>query len=291
MRKIDYNKGMSIQIAPHILQKYRRVQRVLERLNPEGRPWAMVSPGSAEPRGDIIVFPGSFNPPTLAHLAMLRQARIWARQRYGGHWQVYAALSRQIVDKETVERMALLDRVVLLERVLEKRVRYAGVLLLNRGLYVEQAQGIRAAFPQVRRLYFLVGFDKIVQIFDPHYYADRDAALRELFSLAELLVAPRGSDGEAQLRDLLARSENRSFARYVYLLPLDARYRDMSSTSARRGVQSDEVPAEVFDFVQRTRPYAPPERLDEDAERDVYAERTRALQILLASGPGGTSGG
>lgn len=290
MRKIDYNKGMSIQIAPHILRNYRRVQRVLERLNPEGQPWAMVSPGSAAPRGDSIVFPGSFNPPTLAHLAMLRQARAWAKQQYGGHWQVYVALSRQIVDKETVERMTLLDRVVLLERVLARQVREAGILLLNRGLYVEQAQGIRAAFPQVRRLYFLVGFDKIVQIFDPRYYTDRDAALRELFALAELLVAPRGSDGEAQLKELVAHPENRPFARYVHALPLDARYRDMSSTSARQGVRLDEVPEDVYDFVRRTRPYAPPERLEDGTERDIYAERTRALQEMLANGSGGRSG-
>jgi nicotinic acid mononucleotide adenylyltransferase len=282
---------MSTPIAPHILRNYRRVQRVLERLDPQGQPWAMVAPGSPAPRGDSIVFPGSFNPPTLAHLAMLRQARVWARQRYGGHWQVYAALSRQIVDKETVERMTLLDRVVLLERVLSKQVRHAGILLLNRGLYVEQARGIRAAFPQVRRLYFLVGFDKIVQIFDARYYTERDAALHELFALAELLVAPRGSDGEAQLKELLARSENRPFAGHVHALPLDARYRDMSSTSARQGMRLDEVPVEVFDFIRRTRPYAPPDRLDDGTERDVYAERTRALQALLANGFGGTSGG
>jgi nicotinamide-nucleotide adenylyltransferase len=282
---------MSTPLAPQMLRHYGRVQRVLERLDPQGPPWSIVAPGSPEPRGDSIVFPGSFNPPTLAHLAMLRQARIWARRRYGGHWQVYAALSRQIVDKETVERLTLLDRVVLLEHVLSKQVRRAGILLLNRGLYVEQARGIRAAFPQVRRLSFLVGFDKIVQIFDARYYTERDAALRELFAQADLLVAPRGLDGEAQLKELLARSENRPFARHVHALPLDARYRDMSSTSARQGMRLDEVPAEVFDFIRRTRPYAPPERLDDGTERDVYAERTRAFQALLANGSAGTSGG
>src|SRR5579884_867101 len=210
---------MNVHLSSHTLRQYKRVRRLLETLDPAGEPWAVVSPGSKEPRGDIIVFPGSFNPPTTAHLAMLKQARKVASRR-GGRWRVYAALSRQIVDKETVERMTLLDRVVLLERVLSKQVRHAGILLLNRGLYVEQARGIRAAFPQVRRLYFLVGFDKIVQIFDARYYTERDAALHELFALAELLVAPRGSDGEAQLKELLARSENRPFAGHVHALPL-----------------------------------------------------------------------
>ncbi len=282
---------MNIQIASHTLQRYRRIQGVLERLHPEGQPWAMVSPRSTAPRGDSIVFPGSFNPPTLAHLAMLRQARTWAIRQYGGRWHVYAALSRQIIDKEAVARMTLLDRIILLERVLGEQVRHAGILLLNRGLYVEQAQGIRAAFPLVRRLYFLIGFDKLVQIFDARYYADRDTALRELFALAELLVAPRGSDGEDQVKDLLARPENRPFARYVRPLPLDARYRTMSSTSARQRGGLDEVPAEVYDFIRRTRPYAQPERLSDGTNRDIYAERTHALQALLANGPGETSGG
>lgn len=274
---------MNIHIAPPTLRKYQRVQRLLERLDPRARPWALAAPGTERPRGDCIVFPGSFNPPTLAHLAMLRQARRVAELRYGGRWRVYAALSRQIVDKEAVERMTLLDRVVLLERVLKNQVRSAGILLLNRGLYVEQAEGIRAAFPGARRLYFLLGFDKIVQILDPRYYTDRDASLRELFALAHLLVAPRGDDGELELKELLARPENRSFAGYIHALPLDARYRDISSTQARQEGRAEAVPAEARDFIQRTRPYAAPMRLDGGVERDLYAERARQLRTLLTT--------
>ena len=37
-------------------------------------------------------------------------------------------------------------------------------------------------------LTLLVGYDKVVQILDPKYYDDRDAALHELFALARLLV-------------------------------------------------------------------------------------------------------
>lgn len=284
---IGYTIPMSIHIDPHLLQHYKRVARLLENLQPQGEPWAVVSPKSREPRGDIIVFPGSFNPPTLAHLAMLREARAYADRRDGGNWQVYAALSKHIVDKEAVERMTLLDRVVLLENVLAKHVRHAGIILLNRGLYVEQAEGIRAAFPQVRRLYFLVGFDKIVQILDPRYYDDRDSALRELFALAGLLVAPRGNDGERELQELLAHAENRPFARFIHSLPLEERYRNVSSTEVRVAATLESVPREVRDFIQRTCPYAPISREENGEEYDRYAERTRELQRLLATGFGG----
>ena len=37
----------------------------------------------------------------------------------------------------------------------------------------------------------IYGYDKVVQIFDPRYYDDRDAALDRLFALSSLLVAPR----------------------------------------------------------------------------------------------------
>ncbi len=270
---------MSMHIAPRILQHYRHISCLLERLDPAAQPMALAAPGSAVPRGDSIVFPGSFNPPTLAHVAILRQAR----KLSGGCWHVYAALSKYIVDKEAVERMTLLDRVVVLEGVLKNHVRDAKILLLNRGLYVEQARGIRAAFPQVRQLRFLVGFDKILQILDPRYYTDRDAALRELFALAQMLVAPRGTNGEGELKDLLARPENRPFARFIYPLPLEERFRGMSSTRARTGAETqlDEVPEEARDFILRTRPYAPPLRRADGTEFDLYTERTQALHDLL----------
>jgi nicotinamide-nucleotide adenylyltransferase len=271
-------------MSAHLIQHYKHINRLLERLRPEGPPWAALAPGSEEPRGDIIVFPGSFNPPTLAHLAMLRAARDFARRRSGGHWQVYAALSRHIVDKEAVERLTLLDRIVLLEEVLATHVRHAGIVLLNRGLYVEQAQGMRVAFPRVRRLFFLVGFDKIVQILDPHYYQDRDSALRELFAQAHLLVAPRGGEGEEDLRELLNRAENRPFASSIHPLPLAAQYRNLSSTQARQEATLESVPRTVYDFLQRTRPYESAHPQSAGLSRDIYAERTRDIQRWLATG-------
>lgn len=278
-----YNRIMSTQIDPRLLHYYRRVQQLLEHLDPTGPPRAVISPGSKAPEKHILVFPGSFNPPTTAHLALLRQARKFA-QRSGGRWQCYAALSRQIVDKETVARMTLLDRVVLLERVLKNEIKEMGILLLNRGLYVEQARAIREAFPQVRRLYFLLGFDKIVQILDARYYTHRDTALRELFRQARLLVAPRGMEGEKELRQLLAQPENRPFASFISPLSLGTAYRYISSTEARQS-QAETLtflPPIVQNFLAYARPYAPTLRQQNGVEVDVYARRTRDLQKLLS---------
>ena len=142
---------------------------------------------------------------------------------------------------------------------------------------------MRRSFPHVRRIFFLIGFDKIVQIFDPRYYQERDAALVELFHLAEFLVAPRGNDGEKELSALLHQPQNARFASYVYPLPFNAIYRNVSSTAVRRkpaGVATD-VPREVRQFMRETRAYAPPLRQSDGSTVDYYGLRVQMLTQLL----------
>lgn len=274
-----------IKFSAYSIQRLRQVQALLDQLDfqadPQAELQALVVPGSPAPEGGIIVFPGSFNPPTMAHLAMLKQARHFAYLH--GHMKVYAAISKHIIDKEAVERPLLVDRIVLLDTVLRHHLRHTGIMLFNRGLYVEQAEAVRANFPKVMELYFLIGFDKIVQILDPRYYEDRDAALHELFALAELLVAPRGAAGTAELTRLLDRPENRQFAGHIHALPLNAAYRDISSTRIREDLadHEQEVPPEVRRFIRQTRAYAPPVQLPDGSSIDYYGERVKAIEAVL----------
>ncbi len=264
-------------------QRFKHVQHLLDELNPQAKPQVCLVPGSPAPQGNIIVFPGSFNPPTNAHLAMLQQAREFGREH--GGMGVYAAMSKRTTDKETVERPLLVDRIVLLETVLHNHLPSTGIVLFNRGLYVEQAEAIRGQFHEVKQLYFLLGFDKIVQIFDPHYYQDRDKALRELFALAETLVAPRAGAGPAELSKLLAQPENVPFASHIHTLPLDTAYRDISSSRIRQGAAAHEqdVPPEVLRFIHETGAYDPPQRLPDGSTRDVYGERMEAIREAIQS--------
>lgn len=263
------------------IQRLKDAQRLLDELDPQAKPQVRLVTGAPAPRGNIIVFPGSFNPPTNAHLALLQEAHEFGRAR-GGRG-VYAAMNKLTTDKETVERPLMVDRILLLETVLHAHAPHTGILLFNRGLYVEQAEAIRAQFHEVQQLYFLLGFDKIVQIFDPHYYQDRDKALRELFALAEILVAPRAGAGPAELGALLARPENAPFAGHVHALPLDASYRDISSSRVRQGASAhaQDVPPEVLRFIRETGAYDPPQRLPDGSTRDVYGERMEAIREAI----------
>ena len=192
-------------------------------------------------RGRVGLLPGSFNPPTNAHVALA------AAGRAAGLACVYYVLAERTVDKEQVTGIPLADRLELLSRLGE------GVASVEKGLYVEIAAAMRETLPEAE-LTFLVGHDKIVQVFDPKYYRDRDAALDELFGLAGFLVAPRGEADADELAELLARPENRRFADRVAPLPLDQRHRDASSTRVRRG-ESRDVPPAVAEYLARANPF------------------------------------
>ncbi len=272
-------------ISQRTVANLKRIQRQLNQLEPEASPKALVVPGSPQPRENILVFSGSFNPPTTAHLALLKQAQQFARQHEP--MLVYAAFSTHTTDKEAIERPLLLDRILLLKKLLHTRLPHAGIMLFNRGLYIEQAQAIRTSFPRVKRIFFLVGFDKIVQILDQRYYDDRDRVLSALFKLAVLLVAPRGNAGEQELTDLLRQPENQPFARFIHTLPVNPAYRLVSSTHVRQESNTatngalHNVPQEVRQFIRETRAYMPPVRRSDGSIVDCYEERVKYLSELV----------
>lgn len=272
-------------ISQRTVQNLKRIQHQLNQLQSEAPPRALVVAGSPQPRENILVFSGSFNPPTIAHLALLKQAQRFAHQHEPMF--VYAAFSTHTTDKETVERPLLLDRVLLLKRLLHTRLPHTGILLFNRGLYMEQAEALYRSFSRVKRIFFLVGFDKIVQILDPRYYDDRDKALLELFKLARLLVVPRGNAGEKDLVELLKQPENQRFARLIHILSFDPAYRLVSSTHVRlEGSKAShnvlrDVPQEVRQFIRETHAYSPAARRTDGSLVNYYEERVKYLSKLI----------
>jgi nicotinamide-nucleotide adenylyltransferase len=225
------------------------------------------------------VFAGSFNPLTRAHVALVNAARHAA-----GLDALVWACAAASVDKERAERAALVDRLAQLRAFVAGRRRDA-LVLLNRGLYVDESRTIRGMMAPSAELVLIVGYDKVVQIFDPKYYADRDAALRELFSLAWLLVAPRAGEGAEALTALLAQPENRPFAAHVRYLDVPPTYANDSSSEAR--ALAAETPPNVAALSQLLAPaglalalhtgaYRPPD----STTSDPYMIRARWLDAL-----------
>ncbi len=228
--------------------------------------------------GRLGLLPGSFNPPTRAHLALAIAALA-----AGEADAALLTLSTHTVEKERIVGAMLEDRLLLLD-LLRRAEPRLGVLLVNRGLYVEQAELARSRFSGVSRVVFLVGFDKIVQIFDPRYYDERDAQLDRLFGLAEIIVAPRGESGSAELRALLARPENARFRQAVRPLELLDDLRGVASSQVRAATAAgtavgDDVPEAVRLFVEETGAYGA-----SSEDRSRYAARIAALDAAEREG-------
>jgi len=230
------------------------------------------------------VLAGSFNPLTVAHLALVEAA---LRQLpYSAAW---FSLAVRTVDKERPSGACLADRVLMLEAVAQRRP-YLGIVLCNHGLYVEQAEALHGSvLTSGQNLTFVVGFDKIVQIFDPRYYQDRDTELLKLFRLAHFLVAPRNAHGVQELAELLEQPENRPFRHAVAPLAMGGvpHHETLSSTKvretcARGGPIAGLVPPEIERFIAETGLYTSPVQLPDGEAVDRYALRLQVLHALFA---------
>ena len=229
----------------------------LAHLESSSSPTAQLVSGDCPPGARLAVMSGSFNPPTRAHLGLAQAALAT-----GQFDRLLLALAVRTVNKEQVVGATLAERCAMLAALVRDEPRLAAVVT-NRGLYVEQAQAIQVAFAP-RDLAFIVGFDKIVQIVDPRYYADRDAALRELFARARFLVAPRDGGGREELDRLFQQPEQRDYAGRVQFLALthmEQQELSLSSTQVRERLACGDdvswaVPAAVAPLLARIAGYA-----------------------------------
>jgi nicotinic acid mononucleotide adenylyltransferase len=235
-------------------------------------------------RHRILLLPGSFNPLTWAHIGIAVDAWLAMNPIGGARPVTYYLWSGAIstIAKERVERATWADRLAQLVTLSRASVHHSGVVLFNKGLYLHQARALRRMVHPQSELVIVVGFDKILQIFDAGFYEDRDAALHELFSLARILVAPRDSAGKEELRALLDQPENRTFADHVQILesgpaPLSStQIRALAANSPSPDGLWTLAPPEACALIRETGAYGeyPPGALD------LYLLRQRWLQTL-----------
>ncbi len=124
-----------------------------------------------------ICYPGSFDPPTVAHLAIAQHAR-----RAVGATEVVWVVSRVALVKEHVQVPTLDERLDVLREVAAEH-HWLSIDVSEHQLLVDLAAGYDAV---------IMGADKWHQIHEVRFYADeadRDAAIA---SLPRPLVVPRG---------------------------------------------------------------------------------------------------
>jgi nicotinic acid mononucleotide adenylyltransferase len=256
--------------------RLRQLQREIDLCGPEQPPRARLFPSIPPTEAQTLaVLPGSFNPLTLAHVALAEAAE---RDGLGG---VLFLLATRIVDKEQVEGALLVDRLLSLLLHAEREPRRT-VALVNRGLFVDQAELLRAELPRLRRLTFVVGFDKIVQVLDSRYYADRQTALDRLFGLASFVVAPRAGEGATELRGLLETGANRPYADRIQPLSVPSELAEVASSRVRTalaegGEASLDLPVESLALIEATGCYRLNTGGADGGLQSRYIDRRRAL--------------
>ncbi|MBI2875927.1 MAG: nicotinate-nicotinamide nucleotide adenylyltransferase [Candidatus Tectomicrobia bacterium] len=249
---------------------------------PEESPREFLEAPTAVPE-HIGIFPGSFNPLTLAHVELIRQAQ----ERFCLE-EMILVLDSRAMDKE-IFGASLEDRLVML-RLFARAFPHYRIALSSHGRFLDKLQALRQRYPFASvSFYFIVGYDTLVRILDPKYYVDREAALRELFQGSYFLVANRAdpaspqppsspaghhceaprpaqdelAGGRAEIEALLDRKENQAFRDRIAFLPLSSFYASISSTMVRERVARGEeisglVPPEIHGFIEETKLYAPP---------------------------------
>ncbi|MDH4148476.1 MAG: hypothetical protein OEY23_25255 [Acidimicrobiia bacterium] len=189
-------------------------------------------PGQTERASSIRrgVYPGSFNPPTTAHLAIAEAARSTHRLA-----RVDLVMSKRALDKEHVERPTLEHRLSVLRDIAAGRP-WLGVVVTEHQLLVDIADGYDV---------LVVGADKWGQLLDPRYYGSIGARDDALARLPTIAVAPRPPHpAPAEL-----------------LLDVDDTFHSVSSTAVRNG-EVLHMLAEAAAFDRRTGAWSDPERYE-----------------------------
>jgi hypothetical protein len=159
--------------------------------------------------GAVGVYPGTFNPPTVAHLAIAEAAR-----QQGRLARLDLVVSRQPLGKDPAGP-PLERRLEVLHAIAATRP-WLGVCLTHQRLIADVAAGYDAV---------VLGADKWLQINDPAWYAGSLSARDDtLARLPRLLLVARPPHA---LPDTLPPA--------TLVLDVDARHQAVSSTAARAG--------------------------------------------------------
>jgi nicotinic acid mononucleotide adenylyltransferase len=191
----------------------------------------------------VGAYPGTFDPPTVAHLAIAEAALVQGRLD-----RVDLVVSAVPLGKDPVVP-TLDDRIDVLERIASTRP-WLGVRVTPLRLIADIAQGYQAV---------VVGADKWLQVTDLAWYESEDHRDRAVAGLPDVLLVPRPPSGDVRSAGLPQAGS--------IVLAIDERYAHVSSSEVRRG-RREWMADEAFAFDVDTGAWSEPERYLRGAPRD-----------------------
>lgn len=205
--------------------------------------------GISNRKGRLGIFPASFNPPTKAHAALIKEAR-----KQGDLDEILLLLDIQAMDKKPIGA-AFEDRLIMLKKLFQRNPEVS-IGLASHGLFVEKLKPLRELYPPTVTLTFIVGFDTILRVIDRKYYRNRKRSLDQLFRESQFLVGNRGDLGKAAFEMLFSRRKNKKYVDRVSFLTLPTKFSSLSSSLIREEISQGEptedlVPASVLRFIRK----------------------------------------
>ncbi|EOD15386.1 putative cytidylyltransferase [Emiliania huxleyi CCMP1516] len=221
----------------------------------------------------VAVLDSSFNPPTCAHVHLLRSAaaRFGVRRRM-------LLLAKQNADKPVVGA-SLPHRLQMMELLAREEVEGSTVCgVTAHPLFVDKARALRALCGPDATIFLLVGYDTWERVVDPKYYPEgrRDDALRSLFgtvvvtsrdSASASTMAPGlSAEGQASREGSWPRERAAAAVRSglpaevthgrLHFMPNDEALAAVSSSAARGALAGDDPAAAAEVLPDCIRAYA-----------------------------------
>jgi|GEM_PF-310234 len=238
--------------------------------------------GIQSPHENLGVFSASFNPPTLAHLEIVRKAQQTFHLK-----EVLLLVSPRNADKTDYEA-TLEERIWMLLQICRRQeaggewengraystspsfLDHISIGVSSHPYFIDMVPAIRACYPEETEIYFIVGYDTFERILDkegkyyPYYakaYKTREEPLRALLTASRFIVAGRGKYGPEALSRLLEGEVASCYPGKVHYLELPDPYPQISATEVRRRIKQglpveDLVPPEVQRYLKETGLYA-----------------------------------
>jgi nicotinate-nucleotide adenylyltransferase len=147
---------------------------------------------ASSPVSRLGILPGTFNPVTVAHLALARSAL--------AHVDEVLFVLPRVLPHKSYSGASFDDRIQMLHAATDDEPRWS-IAAADAGLFIEIAGECRAAYGVDTRLHFICGRDAAERIASWDY--GRPDAFEEMLQAFDLLVAPRqGSWEHPAVREL-----------------------------------------------------------------------------------------
>lgn len=234
------------------MKTFENYRILIDSLNPQNSPVVQFVHRATSPQPKHIgVLDASFNPLTLAHEALAHQA-----QDTFGFDEIVLLLAKTNVDKalfgaDLGQRLAMMVNYANSDTQLDA---YLSIAVCSHARFIDKAHALRAHISPDTQIYFLVGHDTLIRIFDPRYYTDMSAELKVLFSLCHIVSANRENPSQKVFHKFMARPECAPFANRVHPLQLPPSFGNISSTEVRKRIRAgapitDLVPESIAQFI------------------------------------------